>query len=1155
MIASPTDNADDPGAIVLGRFAHTGGPTVNANYTQTQTFAMPPGFSGRYHLFVEADVDNAVFESGSKSNNVAEAANTFDVMPIPYADLVVSTIDVPQPAGSGQPIDVTWTVTNQGIGLTSVPSWGDDLALASDPSGTTIVKDYGVFNHLGPIAPNESYTRTAQITLPDGLDGVYYFIVTAAAQSPPYEFIYGNGTDNVTASSPFTINLTPPPDLAVNSVSAPTTAEEGSTVQVSWTVQNVGPGDAGGAWEDEVVLQQAGQSGSPYLIAGTFVHFGGLASGKSYSRTETITLPTHISGLYNIEVIDNADGSLFENGATTNNTGVASPSTTVTVTPRPDLQVASIEIPAQVDAGGTFSVTYTIINQGNTPTSNNWDDKVYLSLTPQVEDGSILIEDLPNQSALTPGQQYRATTVPVVVPDRYRGQVYIIVVADANQQVDQWPNGAHDTDYQPIYVNPLPLPDLVVSNVIAPDQVLAGGTFNVTYTVTNLGAGPTLVYTWTESVWLTRDKTRPIPGQGDILLTQFTHTGGLDVKAGYDQTVSVSLPATLDPGIYYVTPWTDLYSTVLQDTLAVNVNPDDPNNLNSDNYKARQVSILAPQPDLTVTDVQAPAQAHGGDTITVSWTVQNKGNGPAQPTGWVDTVYLTNDPTNPLDKNAITMTLGSLTHTSVLNVGDSYNASLTVELSPSAVGQSIVVFTDAPQLSLTTPYNLVKESDEYPYTAPSYGPYIIAPDNLMVASTDVTPVPADLVVTNVTIPSLNYSGEKMTFSYTVTSEGTNPVWSGTQYWTDFLWMSTDPTFDRNRVSFLGQTTHSQDPSQPLQPGASYTINYTVTLPAGTGGHYYLHIDLDAHNDYPPIYTYLARLEQTDWWPANTGDNSYWLGQFNHWAFEDPNNNRHATPFDITYREPDLKVTNISVPSNVQSGETVPITYTVTNQGTRDTRVGSWTDAIFLSQDPSLDIYDTMLGTSGHGQILAAGASYTNTVNVRVPDGIQGTFHVLVYADSDASINYSVTSDIGYGLYGVKIGAPSELDPYDLVSSAIRSLGRGRVPQYENEADKLAWTAMPVTLAPPPDLQVTAISTDASGGHVTQGQGLDVTYTVTNAGAATPTTETTWNDLIYFSVDDRLDLKADRYLGMVPHQNGLGGAPATPSRPRSPCPPT
>ena len=533
---------------------------------------------------------------------------------------------------------------------------------------------------------------------------------------------------------------------------------------------------------------------------GTFDNFSGLAPGKSYSRTEAVTLPVHISGLYNVEVITNSDGSLFENGATANNTGVASPSMTVTVMPRPDLQVAAIDIPSQINAGGSFAVTYTVINQGNAPTTNNWDDKVYLSLTPDVEDDSILIQDLPNQSALIPGEEYQATTVPVTVPQRYSGQVYVIVVVDAGNQVDQWPNGQHSTEYRPIYVNPIPLPDLVLSNVVVPAQVIAGSTFNVSYTVTNLGAGPTLVNTWTDSVWLTGDKTRPIPAEGDILLTQFTHTGSLDVKAGYDQTVSVTLPLDLQPGTYYVTPWTDLYSAVLQDTLAVNVNPDDPNNLYSDNYKAAQIAILAPLPDLIVTSVTAPAKAQGGDNFTVNWTVENDGNGVAGPTGWIDTVYLTNDPTNPLDPNAITMTLGSVEHDTMLNPDATYNASLTVELSPSAVGQYIVVYTDAPQPNLMTPVNLVTESDE--------------DNNLGSTNTDVTPVPADLVVTNVSIPKTNYSGESMTFSYTVTNEGPDQVWAGTHYWTDFIWLSTDTTFVRTRASFLGQTTHEQDPAAP-----------------------------------------------------------------------------------------------------------------------------------------------------------------------------------------------------------------------------------------------------------------------------------------------------------------------------------------------------
>ncbi len=520
----------------------------------------------------------------------------------------------------------------------------------------------------------------------------------------------------------------------------------------------------------------------------------------------------------------------------------------------------------------------------------------------------------------------------------------------------------------------------------------------------------------------------------------------------------------------------------------------------------------------------APTEAKGGDNVTVKWTVENAGNGVAQPMGWIDTVYLTNDPTDPLAPDAITMTLGSVAHNTVLNPDASYNASLNVELSPSAVGQYFVVYTDAPQPNITTDYNLVDESNEN--------------NNLDSVATDVTPVPADLVVTNVSIPTVNYSGETMSFSYTVKNEGSNEVWSGTEYWTDFIWVSPEATFNRYDASFLGQTTHAQ--STPLEPGQSYTVNYTVTLPAGTGGQYYLYIDLDAHNDLPPgLYTYQARLETTDWWPANTGDNSYWLSEFSQWAFEDPNNNRIATAFNITYREPDLTVTNITVPSNVESGMTVPITYTVTNRGTRATRTDSWSDRIFLSEDPSLDTYDTMLGQAGYGQVLAAGASYTETVNVRIPDGISGNFDIIVYADSDAFINYTVQSNIGYGLYGVGIGAPNELDPYDLASAPIRSLGRGHVPQYEDEADKISSVALPITLAPAPHLQVTAISSNANAGHVYQGQTLNVTYTVTNTGAGTPPTQPEWNDLIYLSADTNLDLKADVYLGMVEHQNGLG----------------
>ena len=290
-------------------------------------------------------------------------------MPIPYADLVVSSIAVPQPAGSGQPLNVTWTVKNQGIGLTSVPSWDDDLALASDPAGKNIVADYGLFNHLGPDRPRRDYTRTAQITLPDGLSGTYYFVVTAAANNPPYRVHLRqrhrqhHGLAAVhdqpdAAARPGRHRASaprPPPRRGAPSRWA-------GRCRTSAPAPPAATGRTRSSWR-----QSTSQPATPYLVVGTFDIFSGLAPGKSYSLTEAVTLPVHISGLYNVEVIANADGSLFENGATANNTGVASPSMTVTVMPRPDLQVAAIDIPSQINAGGSFAVTYTDHQPGQRP--------------------------------------------------------------------------------------------------------------------------------------------------------------------------------------------------------------------------------------------------------------------------------------------------------------------------------------------------------------------------------------------------------------------------------------------------------------------------------------------------------------------------------------------------------------------------------------------------------------------------------------------------------------------------------------------------------------------------------------------------------------------------------------------------------------------
>ncbi len=118
-----------------------------------------------------SDVDSEVFENGLDENNAAASPDVFDVMPIPYADLVVSDVEAPPIAYSGHSLELTWTVANQGIGLTNIDHWSDTVGLASDPEGTQLVKSLGYFGRIGHAAPGNSYTRTGLATLPEGLDG------------------------------------------------------------------------------------------------------------------------------------------------------------------------------------------------------------------------------------------------------------------------------------------------------------------------------------------------------------------------------------------------------------------------------------------------------------------------------------------------------------------------------------------------------------------------------------------------------------------------------------------------------------------------------------------------------------------------------------------------------------------------------------------------------------------------------------------------------------------------------------------------------------------------------------------------------------------------------------------------------------------------
>jgi hypothetical protein len=152
-------------------------------------------------------------------------------------------------------------------------------------------------------------------------------------------------------------------------------------------------------------------------------------------------------------------------------------------------------------------------------------------------------------------------------------------------------------------------------------------------------------------------------------------------------------------------------------------------------------------------------------------------------------------------------------------------------------------------------------------------------------------------------------------------------------------------------------------------------------------------------------------------------------------------------------------------------------------------------------------------------MLKPGESYTQSATFAIPTSISGNFNLIVKADTGVFKDFyaEVPSTIRTGL------------------PVIRETGTNGVLEFKDEANNTDKIALPITLATPPDLQVTSVTAPEA---VIAGQNFTVAYKVENLGGKTPVDQGGWYDMVYLSKDRFLDLNKDRYLGYVQHSGGL-----------------
>ena len=956
--------------VSLGNFAFEGTLAAGASVTRTQVFRLDERYDGPRTVVVFTDAGQQVDETHQyQGNNRTFDDTTIRVTFPPLPNLQVTALTPPTDPTSGSETIVSWVVTNNGTGATSAPIWYDQVKLSLDTiwgNGDDI--DMGIVVNTNYLPVAESYTNSRTISIPKGLSGDFYFLVKTDTYDQVEENTHEG--DNVLVSALTRIELTPPPDLRVLRVEADNVAFSGENIIVSWTIINDDRFASGrtleAGWYDRVIMSSDTELGNADdRNLGDFWHIGTgtgqLAPGESYQVSKSLKLPIGVVGDHYFFVVTDVNNHVYEHGFEFNNSGfdaltenpLEPESTTILLTPPPDLEVLRVTAPASALAGNPFNVSWRVGNFGSEATRNNfWVDRLYLSTDAVLDAGDIVLGDRGHSGALARyeedangdpiGNYFYNNSATFTLPFAISGNYRVIVKTDAGAQVfeglpdpvSRFGENNNTGSSAAMAVTSRPA-DLVVTNFEAPTHGEAGRQIGLSWTVTNTGVGSSISNLQLDRVYVSLDE---IFGDGDdVLLGTVSHNGVVAAGGSYVRTESVTLPLSLTDGVYW------LYVRADHDDRVYESNEDN-------NLADRRITVQRRTADLQVVSVGHDTSATAGQSLAVDWRVQNEGINQTNIGYWYDTAYLSLDQT--LDGSDID--LGSRYRNSGLTIGQGYDVDTGFML-PSNLATNdyfIILRTDRD--------NQVTEGVEGELNN-------VRASTTSVRITAAVTTPPDLVVVSVDAPATAISGQSMTVRWTVRNDGTGAA--DNRSWYDAVYLSRDGVLDRGADIYLGYANHSG-----LGIGESYTQTLNAAIPYGQSG---------------PFYVFVV----TDGGRHITESN-----EFN-------NATQDAAFTQVSLAPPaDLVVGTITLPENGVPGRSATIGFSINNNGTNPA-MGSWSDSVYLSLDDTWDIHDALFGVAIHTGTVdgdtdgdGLGASYSSTVTGVLPGVTPGDYHVIVRSD-------------------------------------------------------------------------------------------------------------------------------------------------------------
>ncbi|MEM6326158.1 MAG: CARDB domain-containing protein, partial [Bacteroidota bacterium] len=368
--------------------------------------------AGVQYVYLVADADSTQPEADEANNVRRSSAITVAARPRPDLAVTFQT-GPPTSAMSGETVRLGWRVENTGTRATSATSWTDAVLLSTDDEPSADDTVLGREVRIGALVPGASYTATLDVPLPADRDGTFTLLVVTDRGGDVDDASREN--NNAAPAAPTAVTLTAPADLRVAQFTLTGTPQAGQPLRGVVEVVNDGAAiPAGTAWTDAWTLSPGTERGPGTATLLTEAVQGPLASGARYTHTVDLFLPDYASGSYLLAVTADSRARVTEGGQRENNT--REERVEIELPPPVDLVVENVAVPADATPGQETTITYDLVNRGQSTLEGLFFDAVHLSedATFEIEDPRLAFER--RSLSLPPGVR-RALAMTVRLPE------------------------------------------------------------------------------------------------------------------------------------------------------------------------------------------------------------------------------------------------------------------------------------------------------------------------------------------------------------------------------------------------------------------------------------------------------------------------------------------------------------------------------------------------------------------------------------------------------------------------------------------------------------------------------------------------------------------------------------------------------------------